>query len=133
MLIDGHLRAETTPYALVPVLVLDVNEEEADKIFALTLDPLAAMAESDAERLKALLTTVCTDSEAVQDLLKAPRWTEAVGSHPSRGNRRGRGLTRASPRSLGEMGHRVGPDLAGRATPNHLRRLHQWRRCRTPD
>ena len=69
VLIDGHLRAETTPDALVPVLVVDVNEEEADKIL-LTLDPLAAMAESDAERLKALLTTVCTDSEAVQDLLK---------------------------------------------------------------
>ena len=69
VLIDGHLRAETTPDAVVPVLVLDVTEEEADKIL-LTLDPLAAMAESDAERIKALLTTVCTDSEAVQDLLK---------------------------------------------------------------
>jgi hypothetical protein len=69
MLIDGHLRAETTPDALVPVLVLDVNEEEADKIL-LTLDPLAAMAESDAERVKALLATVRTDSDAVQELLK---------------------------------------------------------------
>jgi hypothetical protein len=37
MIIDGHLRAETTPDALVPVLVLDVTEEEADKIL-LTLD-----------------------------------------------------------------------------------------------
>lgn len=82
VLIDGHLRAETTPDALVPVLVLDVNEEEADKIL-LTLDPLAAMAESDAERLKALLTTVCTDSEAVQDLLKrlaGPKLWEVI--HP---------------------------------------------------
>jgi hypothetical protein len=69
MLIDGHLRRETTPNALVPVLVLDVTEEEADKILA-TLDPLAAMAESDAERLKTLLATVQTDSEAVQELLK---------------------------------------------------------------
>lgn len=32
MLIDGHLRAETTPDMLVPVLVLDVTEAEADKI-----------------------------------------------------------------------------------------------------
>ena len=31
MTIDGHLRAETTPDADVPVLVLDVTEEEADK------------------------------------------------------------------------------------------------------
>jgi hypothetical protein len=69
MLIDGHLRAETTPDALVPVLVLDVNEEEADKIL-LTLDPLAAMAESDSERIKALLATVQTESDAVQELFK---------------------------------------------------------------
>ena len=69
MLIDGHLRAETTPDALVPVLVLDVTEEEADKIL-LTLDPLAAMAESDAERIKALLQTVGTESPAVEELLR---------------------------------------------------------------
>jgi hypothetical protein len=69
MLIDGHLRAETTPNALVPVLVLDVNEEEADKLL-LTLDPLAGMAEADAERLKALLETVRTDSSAVGELLE---------------------------------------------------------------
>src|SRR5882724_12938604 len=61
MLIDGHLRAETTPDAQVPVLVLDVSVEEADKIL-LTLDPLAAMAESDAERIKLLLQTVRTDN-----------------------------------------------------------------------
>src|SRR5258708_1419236 len=61
-LIDGHLRAETTPDEQVPVLVLDVTEEEADKLL-LTLDPLAAMAETDAERIKALLETVRTDDE----------------------------------------------------------------------
>jgi DNA modification methylase len=69
MLIDGHLRKETTPDAQVPVLVLDVSEAEAEKIL-LTLDPLAAMAESDSERIKALLATVQTNSGAVQDLLK---------------------------------------------------------------
>ena len=46
MLIDGHLRAETTPDQLVPVLVLDVDENESHKLLA-TLDPLAAMAETD--------------------------------------------------------------------------------------
>jgi len=54
MLIDGHLRAETVAGAKVPVLVLDVDEAEADKILA-TLDPLAAMAEKDAEQLASLL------------------------------------------------------------------------------
>ncbi len=70
MLIDGHLRAETTPNVLVPVLVLDVTEEEAAKIL-LTLDPLAAMAESDSERIKALPQTVSTDNDAVQELLRS--------------------------------------------------------------
>jgi DNA modification methylase len=69
MLIDGHLRAETTPDAQVPVLVLDLDEKESDKLL-LTLDPLAAMAESDAERITALLQTVRTDSEAVESLLR---------------------------------------------------------------
>src|SRR5208337_4729704 len=68
-LIDGHLRAETTPDLEVPVLILDVNEEEADKIL-LTLDPLAAMAEADSEAVKALLATVQTDSDAVKELLR---------------------------------------------------------------
>src|ERR1700732_724991 len=83
MLIDGHLRAETTPDALVPVLVLDVTEEEADKIL-LTLDPLAAMAESDAERIKALLQAVGTESQAVEEPAQAHGWRAAVANTPSR-------------------------------------------------
>jgi len=69
MLIDGHLRKETTPDAMVPVLVVDLDETEADKLLA-TLDPLAAMAESDSQRIKELLQTVHTDSQAVEDLLR---------------------------------------------------------------
>jgi ParB-like chromosome segregation protein Spo0J len=47
-LIDGHLRAEATPDMEVPVFVLDVTAEEADKLL-LTLDPLACLAEANAE------------------------------------------------------------------------------------
>jgi hypothetical protein len=68
MLIDGHLRAETLGDGDVPVLVLDVNEAEADKLLA-TLDPLAAMANSDAMQLDALLRTVQTGSEELQQML----------------------------------------------------------------
>ena len=68
-LIDGHLRRDTTPDQEVPVIVLDVTEKEADKILA-TLDPLAAMAEMDSERITSLLATVQTNSEAVKELLK---------------------------------------------------------------
>ena len=56
MLVDGHLRAETTPDSSVPVLVLDIDEDEADLMLA-TLDPLAAMAGRDEERLSELLAT----------------------------------------------------------------------------
>jgi DNA modification methylase len=82
MLIDGHLRKETTPDQEVPVLVLDVSEAEADKLL-LTLDPLAAMAESDAERIKALLETVGPQSEAVETLLRRAAGEQAWGMlHP---------------------------------------------------
>ena len=68
MLIDGHLRAETTPDQNVPVLILDVDEAEADKLLA-TLDPLAAMAEADDAKLQGLLRDVKTGSAALQDML----------------------------------------------------------------
>ena len=68
MLIDGHLRAETAADTPVPVLILDVDEAEADKILA-TLDPLAAMAEADAEKLDAILREVDTGSPEVQEML----------------------------------------------------------------
>jgi hypothetical protein len=68
MLIDGHLRAETTPNAKVPVLVLDVTEAEADKLLA-TLDPLAALAETNQEQLDGLLENISSANAAVAGLL----------------------------------------------------------------
>src|SRR5437868_3353298 len=68
MLVDGHLRAETTPDAVVPVLVLDVDEAEADKIL-LTHDPLAGMAMVSETHLRDLLAEVQTESPALQTLL----------------------------------------------------------------
>jgi hypothetical protein len=67
MLIDGHLRAETTPDSLVPVLILDVDEHEADKIL-LTHDPLAGMARVSKEHVNQLLSRVTTQSDAVRTL-----------------------------------------------------------------
>ena len=68
-LIDGHLRKSATPKMEVPVLIVDLNDEEADKLL-LTLDPLASMAEADQQKVMALLETVRTDSEAVASLLE---------------------------------------------------------------
>lgn len=67
-LIDGHARAEVAGSAEVPVLVLDVDETEANKILA-TFDPIGAMAESDAVKLDQVLRDVDTGSEAVQEML----------------------------------------------------------------
>lgn len=67
-LIDGHLRAETTPDQEVPVLVLDVTEAEAAKLLV-SIDPLAAMARSDSENLEALLADVKTDDDALKRMI----------------------------------------------------------------
>jgi len=68
-LIDGHLRAETTPNQKVPVLILDLNDAEADKLLA-TLDPLAALAGTDQTMLDDLLAQVETENIAVQEFLR---------------------------------------------------------------
>jgi len=67
-LIDGHLRAETTPQAIVPVLIVDVSEAEALTLLA-TLDPLAAMAGTDAATLKSLVADVETENRALRAML----------------------------------------------------------------
>jgi hypothetical protein len=68
LLIDGHLRAETTPDQEVPVLVLDLDAAEADKLLAV-LDPLAVLAEPDRQRLEDLLGEIETENSALQQLL----------------------------------------------------------------
>jgi len=67
-LIDGHLRAETTPDQEVPVLVLDVDSNEAAKLLAV-LDPLAGLAETNETALADLLAEVETESGALQAVL----------------------------------------------------------------
>ena len=67
-LIDGHLRAEITPDMEVPVLVVDLDEQEAAKLLALH-DPLAELAETNDEVLADLLSEVETENEAVRVVL----------------------------------------------------------------
>ncbi len=67
-LVDGHLRAETTPDMEVPVLVLDLDEAEAAKLLVLH-DPLAGMAAANQEVLAELLGQVETENDAVQAML----------------------------------------------------------------
>ena len=68
-LIDGHLRAELSPDAKIPVLILDVTEKEAAKLLA-TFDPIGKLAEGDAQALGKLLAEIDTESEALEAMLK---------------------------------------------------------------
>lgn len=67
-LIDGHARASMVGDQEIPVLVLDVDESEADKILA-TFDPIGAMAETNKENLDAILRGIQTSDEEVAKLL----------------------------------------------------------------
>ncbi len=55
----------------MPVLILDVDEAEANKLLA-TLDPLAAMAKTDKFALKDLASLVQTDSAELRELTERP-------------------------------------------------------------
>jgi hypothetical protein len=68
VLIDGHLRQSLDPDQVVPVLVLDVDAEEAEKLLV-SLDPIAALAQPDPEALGDLLGRVETSSEGLLALL----------------------------------------------------------------
>jgi hypothetical protein len=79
LLIDGHLRAEDYGDQLWPVLVLDVTEEEGNLLLA-TLDPLAALAGQNDERLAELLTGLGDEASGVASLLREAE--EAAGQAP---------------------------------------------------
>jgi hypothetical protein len=67
VVIDGHLRKDAAPQAW-PVLILDVDDAEADYLLAV-VDPLAAMAVADAGALDALLSSVQSGEAAVTAML----------------------------------------------------------------
>ncbi|MBR4833991.1 MAG: ParB N-terminal domain-containing protein [Thermoguttaceae bacterium] len=64
-LIDGHLRADVSPNAEVPALVVDLNAKEAKELL-LVHDPIGAMAERDDEAVSRLLA----DFEATNETLE---------------------------------------------------------------
>lgn len=70
-LIDGHLRvmeAMRAGQSTIPVTWVDLSPDEEALILA-TLDPLSALAGTDAAKLDELLREISTDSPAVQALL----------------------------------------------------------------
>src|SRR5262252_961284 len=63
-LIDGHLRRDLDPDMEVDVEILDVTEDEARKLL-LTIDPLAALAETQEQLHQRLLEMTPTDNDAL--------------------------------------------------------------------
>ena len=68
MLIDGHLRKEVSPDQELPVLVVDLTENEADIMLA-TFDPLSALATTDSEKLESLMQDLKCGNSAVQEMI----------------------------------------------------------------
>ena len=67
-LVDGHLRQDMSKDELVPVLIVDMTEEEVRRLLA-TLDPIGAMAQTDVIALTALLDTLDVSGEATIEML----------------------------------------------------------------
>jgi hypothetical protein len=63
-LIDGHMRAGLLQNEELPAVVLDVTEKEANDILV-TLDPIAAMAKTNREKLEELKAVVGIDITGV--------------------------------------------------------------------
>jgi len=69
VLIDGHLRKDMNPNQDIPVLIVDLDENEADIMLA-TLDPIGEMAGRNDKQLITLLEQVRTKiNDDVQDVL----------------------------------------------------------------
>lgn len=68
VLVDGHGRKADSPDEMWPTVVLDLSDEEADKILA-TFDPISGMAETDTDALRLLVESIQTDSLSLRDLL----------------------------------------------------------------
>ena len=71
MLIDGHLRtAIGDPNEEIPVLVVDLTEEESDLLLA-TFDPIGEMAGRDEMKITELIESVNSDNLQINELLQS--------------------------------------------------------------
>lgn len=86
VMVDGHLRvklARERGEALVPVKYVDLSPEEERLVLAM-LDPIAAMAETNADAFTALLEGLDANAQAVAALLDGiPGAPAPTGSEPS--------------------------------------------------
>ena len=85
VLVDGHLRQDMLQGEQVPVLVVDLDEFEAGQVLS-TLDPLAAMAQTDMKALQQLVeaTNAPVDWSALMPdaLPETTGWPEMLDEAP---------------------------------------------------
>jgi hypothetical protein len=62
-LLDGHMRKDLSEDSDIPVLVVDLDDDEADKMLA-TYDPLAGLALVDGGKLDGLLSGISLEENA---------------------------------------------------------------------
>ena len=62
------------------MIILDLNDAEADKLLVV-FDPIAAMAEQDTIKLKALMSHVESDSEGLTSLLEDLSSSFTIGEY----------------------------------------------------
>ncbi len=71
-LLDGHLRAELAlaqGQPTIPVVYVELSEAE-ERVILASLDPIAAMAGADREKLQELLASIQSEDEQMRDLLE---------------------------------------------------------------
>ncbi len=79
--VDGHLRVALAlrhEQTSVPVKYVDLDENE-ELIILATLDPLAAMAATDVEKLGELMQIVSTDDDRMKKMLTDLAFEQGVG------------------------------------------------------
>ena len=80
-LVDGHLRLALAMENLehsIPAVCIDVDECE-EKILIATLDPLGALAGTDAEKLQFLIQSVGSDNGKISEMLAELAIHEGIG------------------------------------------------------
>lgn len=83
VVVDGHLRLDLAlrqGEPLVPIKIVDLTPEEEAAVLA-TLDPISAMAKTDKDKLRAILTIAKSQSQKMQELLEQIRMK--AGSKPN--------------------------------------------------
>ena len=79
VLLDLHLRTEIVGDETIPVLIVDLDDNEADK-FLTTFDAVGSLATADPEKLEQLLGEISTKSEAVRAMLETMSYAHGITS-----------------------------------------------------